>query len=139
MAKRVTVIKLTWHGDGLLDLVKHNKEDALLEAAEMLRDAAVAKAPKRSGKLRESAYVRTSKSSTYTKRPGHRKEAPIDEGMALVGFAAFYALMVEKGTRYAAARPYIRPAFDELKVRMGQKVADELGKSLELGSKRMTK
>lgn len=124
-------IQVTWYGDKLIKKIEGVTEDGLYAGAEELLGAAEAKAPERTGKLRESGYVATSGRSTYRKRKIHRKEVKPPAGVALAGFAAFYAHMVERGTSKMSARPFLRPALDSFRERVGKKIVARMSGGLK--------
>lgn len=116
-----------WHGDELLKQIRDASPDAFFEAGEMLIDTAKAKiATGRSGDLAESGYVTSEKKSTYKKLKVSRKEKKAKPGEVIAGFSAFYAVMVENGTAHSAAKPYLRPALDELKAKMGNEIVSKM-------------
>lgn len=115
--------RLQWFGDEVLRKVQGTSERGMYAAAEEVLAAATAKAPKDTGRLRDSGYIATTKRSTYRKKKWHTKQAPVIERAALVAFAAFYAHMVEGGTSKMAAKPFLRPALDQTKRRAGMRAA----------------
>lgn len=119
--------KLTWNGDELLKQVKEATPEALFEAAQLLAETAAGRAPRRSGDLADSAYAAGAGKSTYRGKPTYRKEIKPPEGGAVAAFASFYARFHELGTRKLSARPYMRPAFDELKERLGSGIVMRIG------------
>lgn len=119
--------KLTWNGDELLRQVKERAPEALFEAAQLLAETAAGRAPRRSGDLPDSAYAAGAGKSTYRSKPTYRKEIKPPEGGAVAAFASFYARFHELGTRKMAARPYMRPAFDELRDRLGSGIVVRIG------------
>jgi len=118
-----TKVKVVWFGDEILKAIEAGYESGLFEAGQEIITAAQSNAPVRSGDLRDSAYVKTSKRSTYRAKKGHRKEREAPEGTALAGFAMFYAHMVERGTSKMGARPFLRPAIDSAKEAAGKRFA----------------
>ncbi len=123
---------VTWYGDELLAKLEEATDDALFEGAQELADLAAARAPRRSGALAESAYAATKHKSTYRKAKGHLREVrPDQEGVAVAGFAMFYAKFREFGTRRLAAAPYLRPALDEAAERIGNRIVVRLARDLE--------
>lgn len=123
--------KLTWRGDELLKQVEEATPEALFEAAQELVRAAASKAPRRTGDLAQSGYAAGAGESTYRGDRLHRKELKPPEGGAVAAFAAFYAGFVELGTRRVSARPFMRPAFDELKGQLGAEVVKTVGGKLK--------
>lgn len=121
-------VEVKWYGDDLLKKIREGTPDGLFEGAQMLVEAAAAKAPRMTGNLAESAYVVTNKRSTYKKDKRHKKEVKVKEGQAAAAFAIFYAGFVEFGTKHKAARPFLRPAMDELKNKIGETIVLKIGK-----------
>lgn len=145
--------QLKWHGDKIIKQLRSATPDALFEAGELILQAAKSRAPFGDGDLQNSGYVANEKKSTYTKKREHRKEVKAPEGGAVVGFAAFYAHMVEYGTkshkikskknralRLASgdivrgpishpgmrAKPFFRPTVDELQAQLPDKIAKHI-------------
>lgn len=119
--------RLNWYGDRLLAEIRNATPDALFAAAEELQNAAKAKAPRRSGDLINSGYVSSQKRSTYKNAKIHRKEQkPRNPEDVVIGFAAFYARYYELGTKRQAARPFLRPALDELKGKLGATIVEKV-------------
>lgn len=123
-------VKLTWYGDQLLKEIHSNTPEAFIDGAKLLLKAAQARAPRRSGTLSDSGYIGIEGKSTYRRKKVHNKEVKAPKGGAVVGFAAFYARFVEFGTSKRAAQPFMRPALDELKHKIGNKVVESLGRKL---------
>jgi HK97 gp10 family phage protein len=105
--------------------------DALFEAGEELVRVAAAKAPRATGDLANSGYVVSESKSTYRKAPNHRQEVKAEAGMVAAGFAAFYSRFVELGTKRQPARPFLRPALDELKDKLGATVAKSVRRKID--------
>jgi HK97 gp10 family phage protein len=124
-------IDIKWYGDQILDEIQGKTEDALYQSADELLGDAESKAPKRTGALKDSSYKATAKRSTYKADKAHRKEIKPLEGTALAGFAMFYAHMVEFGTSKMAAQPFVRPALDSAKERIGRKFVIVLARNLK--------
>jgi HK97 gp10 family phage protein len=122
---------IKWYGDRLLAEIKDATPDALFEAGEQLVNAAAAKAPRATGDLAASGYVTSEKRSTYRRAANHRKEVKVQPGQVGVGFAAFYARFIELGTKRKAARPYLRPALDELAGQLGATIADHVRRKVD--------
>lgn len=124
--------RVTWHGDKLLTIIRDATPDALFAGAEELIEAAAAKAPKRSGDLASSGYVSSTEKSTYKRLNTNRKETkPLNEMTVVAGFADFKAAWYELGAENTAARPYLRPALDELKDKIGATIVEKIGRKLE--------
>jgi len=92
--------------NGLSEKLRAN---ALAEGAqaggEVIARSARARAPRLSGRLAEKGVI-----AEIVERAGTK-------GVAGVGLtkAEFYGLIVEKGSKFARAKPFLRPAFDEQK------------------------
>ena len=123
--------QVKWYGDKILAQIRDATPEALMEGGEQLVKAAASKVRDRSGTLRESGYVATESKSTYRNHKLHNKQAKVPKGGALVGFAAFYARFIEFGTKHAAAKPFLRPAFDELKGSIGATIVKQIGRKLK--------
>lgn len=123
--------EVTWYGDDLLKQIREATPDGLFSGAEMLVDAAKAKAPRLTGNLADSAYAATSEKSTYKRDKRHNKEIKPKQGQAVAAFAMFYAGFVEYGTKKKAARPFLRPAMDEMKNKIGEAVVLKIAKKFK--------
>lgn len=89
---------------------------ALRSAANVIKKAAQDKAPVRTGALKKSLAVELDKSTKTgtTARIGAKRKI------------AWYAHIVEFGSSHSAARPFLRPAFDETQGKVMQKLAKQL-------------
>lgn len=126
--------KITWYGDELLSAIEKGLNEAVFETGMMLVGTAEAKAPYDRGTLRESGYVSTTTKSTYEKRRGHRNEVrPRDNGVAVAAFSAPHAHLLEYGTAKMSAQPFFRPALDETKGEMAEKIAVALRDDIRRG------
>lgn len=123
--------KVDWYGAQLLQEIRTNTPDSLAEAAHILLVAAQAHAPRKTGFLAKSGYIATEKKSSYRANKRHNKQLKPPKGGALVAFAAFYARFREYGTGNEEAKPFLRPALDETKVKMGDRFVVSLGKKLK--------
>lgn len=92
-------------------------------------------APRDTGFLANSIYVRTSKDSTYSQVEQPTKkdasllqevEAPPDDQTAYVAVGANYGLYVELGTIHQAPQPYLTPA-----VEAGQEALEKAASTIE--------
>ena len=93
-------------------------EEAVLEALDPIRAAAVANAPRDTGELARSINVQiTSKSADFIE--------------AEVGSSAFYASFIELGTAKAAAQPFLRPATDANQKKSSKILADAVEKIIQ--------
>jgi len=122
---------LKWYGDELLKQIESGTADGLFAGGQMLIDAASSRVPVSSGDLKNSGYVATEQKTTYRHDKKHRKEIKPPKGGAVAGFAAFYAKFVEYGTSKQGAKPYLRPAFDELKSQIGETITVTIGKKIK--------
>lgn len=125
-------MSVKWHGDELLKQIREATPDGLFAGGQMLVDAAASRAPiGATGNLRASGYVATEQKSTYKSSKKHNKEIKPPKGGAVVGFAAFYARFQEFGTRKMAAKPFLRPAIDELKEQIGAEIVITISKRIK--------
>lgn len=123
--------EVKWYGDDLLAKLTGANDDALYEGGEALLEMARSRAPERTGRLKRSGYVSSAKRSSYVKQPGYKKERkPAGPGVVAVGFAARHSHLVEFGTRKMAAQPFLRPALDEAKAAIGERIVIRLAKDL---------
>ena len=84
---------------------------AVKAGAKPLQEQAKANTPKRTGALAKSIIIKK-KSVRQKKRDGDKPmDAVYSVGIKLDG-KAFYATMVEFGTRHSSPKPYMRPAFE---------------------------
>ena len=129
----MTTNSVKWYGDEILKELREATPEGLYGAAEMLVDNAKGRVQRQfSGNLAESGYIAMHNKSTYKSDRRHNKEVKPKQGEAVAAFAIFYAQFVEFGTRYAAAKPFLRPALDELKSKMGEEVAVKIRKNFRL-------
>lgn len=123
MAQADAHIEIKWYGDDSLKAIKDNADEALFEGGEALLEAAKSRVPVRTGRLRDSGYVTTKTQSSYAHKQGYKKERkPEESGVVGIGFSAPHSHLVEFGTKKMNARPYLRPALDELKEKLGEKI-----------------
>lgn len=124
---------VNWYGDDILNAIDDETNAALFAAAELMINAAAAKAPRDEGTLAESGYVATKDKSTYHFDPAsYEKEVrPEKEGFAVAAFAAPHAHLIEFGTVNMGPQPFFRPAFDENRTEMGFVAAGFLRKAVE--------
>lgn len=94
---------------------------ALREAGEIVKEAILQEAPRRTGKLRESI-----------ERSGVRTEDGIKHVEVGPGKEGFYGKFVEFGTVKMKAKPFMAPGFENSKARALEKIAEELKKGLGL-------
>jgi HK97 gp10 family phage protein len=116
-------VTVKWYGDKLLQDIRSETPEGLFAGGEMLIAGATSRTPGGgTGTLAESGYVAIEGKSTYKPSKLHNKQHKIPPGGAVAGFAAFYARFVEYGTRYAGAKPFLRPAMDELQAQIGDTI-----------------
>ena len=133
--------QVKWYGDKILAQIRDATPEALMAGGEQLVKAAASRITDRSGVLRNSGYVATDSKSTYRSHKLHNKQARVRKGGAVAGFAAFYARFVEYGTKPhkvggrshpgSQAKPFLRPAFDELKNAIGTTIVKQIGRKLK--------
>lgn len=118
--------EMQWYGDSLIKEIQDQSEDALFEGGLLLLEDATRRAPEFTGRLKESGYVSSNKRSTYVYRHGFKKERkPHEDGIVAVGFSAPHSHLVEFGTRKMRARPYLRPALDNFKDKIGERIVSK--------------
>lgn len=151
---------IEWFGDDLARTVDRHNDAAMYAGGQVLKRAAAARAPVRSGTLRDSGYVQTDTRTDY--RKGRRDRRTLfrkrGAGGVLVAFAAFYANMFEDsgvkrhrvprkgykvlripgvGLRSVAqhpgmkARPFLGPALEANKETITRAFAGELEDAIE--------
>ena len=133
--------ELTWKGKEALAEIVGALPDALFAAGEQIVDVASSKIRHNvTGDLRRSGYVTMKGRSTYRKAKNHHREAKTKPGQVAAAFAAFYAGFVEFGhplvrnkirIGFVPAKPYFRPAVDELKARLGLTIAMKMKAKLK--------
>jgi len=112
-----------WYGNDFRKLIGNGADDAMFEGGQILLEGSQAKVPRFTGRLHASGYVTTKSKSTYVFRRGYKKERkPEDTGVVGIGYSAPHSHLVEFGTKKMRARPYLRPALDELKSQIGEKI-----------------
>lgn len=124
-------VQFTWNGDELMKRVREETPDALFDGAQALVTEAAANAPKLTGNLSESGYATNGEKSTYKKKKRYNKQVKVKPGQAAAAFAMFYAGFVEFGTKKKAARPFLRPAMDQMKEKIGGAVALKIAKKFK--------
>jgi HK97 gp10 family phage protein len=120
-----------WHGDELLKQIREGTPEGLFAGGEILVEAAASRIHSNTHTLEKSGYVATEEKSTYKRSKVHNKEAKPPKGGAVVGFAAFYARYVEFGTKKKGAKPFLRPALDELKEKIGAEIVTTIGRKFK--------
>lgn len=118
-----TSATVQWYGDDLLRQIRNGADDAMFEGGQMLLEGSQSKVPRFTGRLAKSGYVTTKSKSTYVYKKGYKKERkPEDSGIVGIGYSAPHSHLVEFGTKKMKARPFLRPALDELKSQIGEKI-----------------
>jgi len=94
--------------------------NAVEKGATVLKDEAVLRAPRKTGNLRDNIEVQA-------------KRIQVGRVMYDIGVTAkaWYARFIEKGTKYIAAKPFLRPTLDTKKEDATKAVEDELRRSLK--------
>ena len=112
-----------WYGDDLKKAILNGADDAMFAGGEVLLEGSQARVPRLTGRLKASGYVTTKDKTTYVYRRGDKKERkPEESGVAGVGYSAPHSHLIEFGTKKMGAKPYLRPALDELKSQIGEKI-----------------
>lgn len=146
-----------WYGDDLLKQIRENTPEGLYAGGEMLLEAAKNRVPTGgTGDIANSGYVAIEGKSTYQSKKTNNKQAKVPKNGAVVGFADFRALFVEFGTKPhkigkpgqplrlpdgtfvrgpiqhpgAPAKPFFRPAYDELKEEIGNQIIFKIQRKL---------
>lgn len=159
-------VSVDWFGDELQTALREASEPGLYSLGFMVLKEARLQAPVKSGRLRRSGYVATTKRSTYRRRRKDRPQLPkVPKGSVQVGFASFYARFIETGanahavgprSRKAAivipdvgprrraahpgikARPFLGPALTSLRERGADAMASEVRRRVERAMARTT-
>lgn len=130
MAK-TTAGQVEWHGKELMQALRDGGNEAMFEGAQIVLEAATARVPIFTGRLKDSGYVSTTDKSSYVAKRWYKKERKPDKPFgAIVAFAAPHSHLVEFGTKNMAAQPYLRPALDQIKAKAGEAITVKLTKSL---------
>jgi len=125
-------VSLKLNVDDIRQALDDHLDAAMFLGAQEILETAKPKTPYRSGKLRGSGYVSTLKRTSYLGGKGHRKEIkPKKRGEAVIAFSWFTARFFEVGTSRLAARPFLRPAFDEKQKAATETIAAVLREGLE--------
>lgn len=131
-----------------LELQRKELRGAIAKSSKILKNEIIAKAPVKTGKLRDNVYAAFSKSKSDVGRATYvvgvrngkkRKYANTRRNRQLnrVGQryetdgAAFYWRFIEFGTKFMPARPFIRPAFESTRVDVVNSIKTNLGKSIK--------
>ncbi len=98
--------------------VSQARRSALGAGGEIVREAMARNAPRRRGELAESIEV------------GGYEETKSRASIHIYP-RAFWGLYQEKGTRYHAAQPFVRPAIDENEGPVQQAISRDLRRAIE--------
>jgi len=103
------------------EIAGEHLEKAALEGAEIIREEASNRAPRRTGRLAANIIkeVKKTKKDSATVEVGPAKEV-------------FYGMFVERGTSKMRAKPFLRPAIDEKKNEAEKAVINALKRRLGL-------
>lgn len=109
---RTKSLQLTWFGPEIAATVEKSMEPGLFAMGDTVLDRAKARAPRRSGLLRESGFVATARRTSYVQRPRDRRRKEMTRIMggvgpkqALVGFASWFSNLLED----TGAKPHVIP------------------------------
>ncbi len=121
---------------------------ALRQAAEPVLDEARARAPvgkeskgrvrfrrSRKGKVTVSNYGKLRPSLRIATVPASR--TPHSATVVVTVGKAFWGLFVEFGTRFMAARPFLRPAFEARKMEALNRLGQSLGEQIEKAARKL--
>lgn len=109
----------------------------LKKRAKPILDAAEAKAPVASGKLKKSMAISTKLSKRQKSR--YKKDGPNDVDVFIGAGALPEAHMQEFGTTSEPAQPFLRPAWDALKDNLTQQLADDMWVEIERAVTRLAR
>lgn len=107
------------------DVAQDILEQASKEAAEIVLASAKQKVPVDTGKLRDSLDIKLEKTRRESKKIWQVYSKGVSKGGVRYGFA------VEGGTYKMKAQPFLRPALDENKERIKDKIGEVIGARLE--------
>ncbi len=110
---------------------------ALKKAAQPVADAAASMAPVRTGRLSESISVRTQLSKRQ--RRGRKERGAVVLHIGAETPRAPHAHLVEFGTRFMPARPFLRPAWDGKKDGVLASIKTNLWSQIEKTRRRLAK
>lgn len=129
-------------------IAKQALTKALREAAEPILDEARALAPvgqeakgrvrlrrTKRGKVTISNYGKLKLSLRIANVPAN--QTPHSATVVVTVGKAFWGLFVEFGTRFMAARPFMRPAFESKKMEALNRLGESLGEQIEKAAKKL--
>lgn len=105
--------------EAVSDNIAKDLAKAVKAGGKIVRDEAKAKAPVDTGALRDNM--------TMTVREKDRSQVEVDVGP---GKKQYYGIFLEHGTSNMAAKPFLRPAFDENRDKAQKAIADEIEKAI---------
>ncbi len=123
------------HFDEVADALPDILSKVVRKAAFDIQSDAQSLAPRDTGFLANSIYVKTSKESTYSQVEQPTKkdaslleevETPPDDQTAYVAVGSNYGIYVEYGTVHQPAQPYLTPA-----VEAGQEALEKAASAIE--------
>jgi len=103
------------------EIAGEHLERAVLEGAEIIREEASNRAPRRTGKLAANIVTEVEEKE--------KNRATVNIGPAK---EVFYGLFVERGTSKMRAKPFLRPAIDEKKEEAEKAIINALKRRLGL-------
>lgn len=92
------------------------QKEAVIRGAEVLKEEVINKAPKKTGKLKESITITSVENGKVSVHTGE----------------AFYSHFLEFGTTKVAAKPFMEPAFNAKKEEIQEAMADVIKRELRL-------
>ncbi len=110
---------------------------ALKKAAQPVADVAASMAPVRTGRLSESISVRTQLSKRQ--RRGRKKKDAVVMFIGAEAKKGPHAHLIEFGTRFQGARPFLRPAWDAGKQGVLSSIRSQLATQIEKTRKRLAR
>lgn len=95
------------------------KKEAIMAAAEVVKEEASRRAPVDTRKLKDSIIIQTVEDNEL-----------VTEAKVGPNKKAFYGMFVEYGTRRVKAQPFLRPAFDENQDKIHEVITEKLGQAI---------
>ena len=93
-------------------------EEAMMDGAEIVRSAVAGSAPHRTGQLSGNITISERGRKDYSLRIGPSG-------------AGFYGRFLEYGTSKMSARPFVRPAFDGVRVQAQQSIQESIWRAVQ--------
>jgi len=107
-------VGLSWYGPEIEAEIKRSMEPGLWAMGGALANAAQGRAPRRSGRLRDSAFIATAQRTDYRRGRGDRRRRELVRLMSavsprsvLVAFAVWYSNLIEDTGTKRHAIPYV--------------------------------